>query len=173
MLLELPICVWLLGFQWIMENLPVSTPSKKSHSPTSEAITCSSVQSRASTPPQFMLPFCPVWSCTHLGQVARATLKSWAQWLCHVQKTVSHCISPVTGSFVLSASSVIFSQSWSGEGQKQCPIYFWTVNLLLSPLWPDRHPCIHCCPWQKVASLAKVESNPGWDLILIHTRRVL
>lgn len=108
-----------------------------------------------------------------LGQVARAILKSWAQWLCHVQKIVSHSISPVTGSFVLSASSVIFSQSWSGEGQKHCPIYFWTVNLLLSPLWPDRHPCIHCCPWQKVASLAKVESNPGWDLILIHTRRVL
>lgn len=64
-LLELPICVWLLGFQWIMENLPVSTPSKKSHSPTSEAITCTSVKSRASSPPKFMLPFCLIWSCTH------------------------------------------------------------------------------------------------------------
>lgn len=74
-LLELPICVWLLGFQWIMENLPVSTPSKKSHSPTSEAITCSSVQSRASSPPKFMLPFCLIWSCTHF----RAGVQSYSE----------------------------------------------------------------------------------------------
>lgn len=173
MLLELPICVWLLGFQWIMENLPVSTPFKKSHSPTSEAITCSSVQSRASSPPKFMLPFCLIWSCTHFragGQSYSEVMSTMALSCpedCKSQYLPSHWL------FRLSASSVIFSQSWSGGGQKQCPIYFWTVSLLLLPFWRDRHPYIYCCPWQKVASLAKVESNPGWDLILIHTRRVL
>lgn len=95
-LLELPICVWLLGFQWIMENLPVTTPSKKSHSPTSEAITCSSVQSRVSSPPKFMLPFCLIWSCTHFrvgGQSYSEVMSTMAlscPWDCKSQYLPGH-----------------------------------------------------------------------------------